>query len=446
MENWTSDNWNTSAYVAGINRITPLGMYYYYVDEAEIPNLGGVIGNCNAIVSCYFSPIFSSADFDLAQVPYDVDRFGKAVGSLDTTPTVKRITGIKSHIKELGTFKKYNVDRPTGNLRDYRNESRLLNYPYSYSMVSDNMNIPLEVRYHEIFPYNSDSNDFKIACSSMVTDKGSYNIFVRGFKGDQTGTMESLMSSSPTEIPIASSAYAQWSSTQKASTNQSLMNNIQSLSQANAFSQESIELQRRQTGVNTVIGALNGVVGTASNLMSGNVGGALGSVFGIGQQAINYGQQMQQMNLKSDHSHRAYALGQSQAIGSKNAMLKDLSNTPRSMMSTGSDVLFSLKNSGAKIILYRYTITNIYKQRLGDYFAMYGYKQNKMMTIDLRSRRDYNYIQTIGANIESKYSDVTIPKDHLRKLTEIFDNGVTIWHIDRNGGLFQNYKYDNKEV
>ena len=446
MENWTSDNWNTSIYVAGINKITPLGMYYYYVDDAEIPNLGGVIGNCNAINSCWFTPVFDLGDFDIAQVPYDVDRFGKAVGSLDTTPNVKRITGVRTHIKELGTFRKYEVNRPTHNLRDWRNESRLLNFPYSYCMISDNINVPLEVRYHEIFPYEVTSNEFKVACSSMISDKGSYNIFVRGNKGDQLGTMESLMSSSPTEIPVASSAYAQWSSTQKASTNQSLMNNLQSLSQANAFAQEGINLQRTQTGINTAIGIGGNIVSGLGNLATGNIGGALGNVFGGVQQGIQYGQQMQHLNLKSDHSHRAYALGQSQAIGSKNAMLKDLNNTPRSMMSTGSDVLFSLKNSNARIDLYRYGLTTQYKERLGDYFAMYGYKQARVMPIDLRSRRDYNYIQTVGANIQSKYNDVTIPKDHLRKLTEIFDNGVTIWHIDRNGGLFQNYKYDNVEV
>ncbi len=446
MENWTSDNWNTNAYVSGINKIVPLGMYYYYVDEGDIENISGVIGNCNAINSCWFTPIFSFADFDLAQVPYDTQRFGKAIGSLDTTPNVKRITGVKSHIKDLGTFKKYNVNRPNHNLRDWRNESRLLNFPYSYCMISDNINMPLEVRYHEIFPYDVTDNTFKIACSSMLSDKGSYNIFVRGNKGDHLGTMESLMSSSPTEIPVSSSAYAQWSSTQKASTNQSLMNNLQSLSQANAFSQEGINLQRKQSGVNTMLGVTGNTLSGIGNLMTGNLGGALGNVFGGIQQGINYGQQMQQLNLKSDHSHRAYALGQSQAIGSKKAMIKDLNNTPRSMMSTGSDILFSLKNSGARIDLYRYTLTTQYKERLGDYFAMYGYKQARVMSVNLRSRRDYNYIQTIGANITNKYINRTIPKDHLRKLTEIFDNGVTIWHIDRNGGLFQNYKYDNVEV
>lgn len=441
---WQTDGWNTKIPVAGINKNVPLGMFYYFVDEKNIDEMGGVIGNCNAINSCWFTPIFEENDFDLARVPYDVDRFGKVVGAIDSTPDVYRITELKEHIKTLGNFKKYDVNRPSGRLRNYLNESRLLNFPYSYAMLSDGINIPLEVRYHEIHPYG-EGNTFRINCSSMVTDKGTYNLFVDGNKGDFFGTMEALNSSSPTEIPIASSAYAQWSSTQKATTNQSLMSNLQSLSQANAFSQEDISLTRRQSGVNTTLGIAGNVISGLGNLATGNVGGAIGSVFGGLQTGIQYGQQQQQLNLKSDHSNRAFALGQQQAIGSKNAMLKDLNNTPRSMMSTGSDVLFSLKNTLATIQLYRYGLTHVYKQRLGDYFAMYGYKQNKVMHINLRSRRDYNYIQTVGANITSS-SQRRIPKDHLRKLSEIFDNGITIWHIDRNGGLFQDYSYDNTEI
>lgn len=443
--NWSTDSWFTTMPVAGLDRNVPLGMYFYFVDESKLDDIGGVIGNCNAVTSCWFTPVIEEKDLDLAKVPYDTERFGKAQGSLDTTPDVYRITAFKEGVKDLGKFKKYNVERPERKWRDFRNESRLLNYPYSYAMISDNMNLPIEVRYHEIHPYDETKNEFTVACSGMITDKGTYKIFVVGNKGDGNGTMEALNSSSPTEIPVSSSAYAQWSSTQKASTNQSLMNNLQSLSQANAFSQEGISLERRQSGVNTVLGLAGNVASGLGSLASGNLGGVAGSVLGGLQTGIQYGQQQQQLNLKSDHSHRAFALGQQQAIGSKNAMIKDLNNTPRSMMSTGSDVLFSLKTSGGKIILYRYGMTPTYKKRLGDYFAMFGYKQNKVMEINLRSRRDYNYIQTMGANVVSKGSR-RIPKDHLRKLSEIFDNGVTIWHIDRNGNLFQDYSYDNVEM
>lgn len=443
---WKKDNWSTNTPTSGIDKNIPLGMYFYFVDESELDNIGGVIGNCNAITSCWFTPIFEQNDFDLARVPYDTERFGKAQGSLDDTPNVYRITSINSNVKELGRFKKYEVNRPERRYRDYRNESRLLNYPYAYSMISDNINLPLEVRYHEIFPYDYTKNEFEIACNGMVTDKGSYSIFVRGNKGDEEGNMEGLTSASPTEIPVASSAYAQWSSTQKATTNQNLMANIQSLSQANSFTQESIDLSRRQGGVNTLLGIGGNVAGAIGSGLSLNLGGVASNIVGGLQTGIQYGQQMQQLNLKSDHSHRAFSLGQQQAIGSKNAMIKDLNNTPRSMMSTGSDVLFSLKRSRAEIKLYRYKVTSVYAQRLGDYFAMFGYKQNKVMFPNLRSRRDYNYIQTMGANITSKPNRRRIPKDHLRRLSEIFDNGITIWHIDRNGGLFQDYSYDNTEI
>ena len=39
-----------------------------------------------------------------------------------------------------------------------------------------------------------------------------------------------------------------------------------------------------------------------------------------------------------------------------------------------------------------------------------------------------------------------IPRSHLEQLKEIFDNGVTVWHIDRNGVTVDDYSMDNYEV
>ena len=66
------------------------------------------------------------------------------------------------------------------------------------------------------------------------------------------------------------------------------------------------------------------------------------------------------------------------------------------------------------------------------------------MTPNLRDRYYYNFIRTIGANVISKGR--TIPKAHLNKLKNIFDNGVTIWHMDRVGVQMFDYTYDNIEV
>lgn len=446
VQKWDIDTWSNDIEIASLGKNVPVGLYFYFVEEKDIKNLVGVIGNCNAITSCYYTPILEASFLELASMPYDTERFGKAIGSLNSKPTLYRILGINKQDISLGKFKKYyDLSRPERKFRDYRNESRLQNYPYSYSLISDGINIPLEVRYHEIYPSYID-NEFEIKADAMVTDTGSYSIYVKNLKGDNNGIMEGMKSASPTEIPVSSSAYANWSSTQKAQTNQNLLSNLQTLSQANAFTQENVNLSKEQAGTNALLGGAGQLMGGVGSAIQGNLGGVLSSAMGMIGTGIGYNQTVDKMNMQSDHSHRSFELGQKIAIGSKNAMLKDLSNTPRSMITTGSDVLFQIKQGGGNIELYRYGLTGKYLQKLGDYFAMFGYKQNRVMNIRLRSRRDYNYIKTVGANIVSRVGGRRIPKDHLRKLSEIFDNGVTIWHIDRNGGLFQNYTFDNTEM
>ena len=73
---------------------------------------------------------------------------------------------------------------------------------------------------------------------------------------------------------------------------------------------------------------------------------------------------------------------------------------------------------------------------------MFGYKQNKILKPDIRNRYYFNYIKTVGANLKS----INIPRDHFEKLKGIFDNGVTIWHIDREGVEVGNISKDNYEI
>ena len=124
------------------------------------------------------------------------------------------------------------------------------------------------------------------------------------------------------------------------------------------------------------------------------------------------------------------------------AQANDMKSTPNTMISMGSDVYYGLDKGNKKVNLYRFGLTDEYYQKLGDYFAMFGYKQNKVMTINRRNRHYYNYIKTIGVNIKSS----GVPRNHLEEIKSIYNNGVTIWHVDRNGVEVGDYSMDNYEV
>ena len=154
---------------------------------------------------------------------------------------------------------------------------------------------------------------------------------------------------------------------------------------------------------------------------------------GAGMYSSYLNNQMQQQ-LNNQNTQNSINMAMAQA--------NDMKSTPNTMLSMGSDVYFGLDKGNKKVNLYRFGLTDEYYQKLGDYFAMFGYKQNKVMTINRRNRHYYNYIKTIGVNIKSS----GVPRNHLEEIKSIYNNGVTIWHIDREGVEVGNYSMDNYEV
>ena len=67
---------------------------------------------------------------------------------------------------------------------------------------------------------------------------------------------------------------------------------------------------------------------------------------------------------------------------------------------------------------------------------MYGYKVNNVKIPNILGRKNWNYVKTLGSNIEGN-----IPQNDLQEIKNMFDNGVTFWH---NSNTFLDYSQDNK--
>ena len=80
-------------------------------------------------------------------------------------------------------------------------------------------------------------------------------------------------------------------------------------------------------------------------------------------------------------------------------------------------------------------------ERIGLYFHQYGYAQNKIMQPTFEGRKYWNYLKTRDVRLKVPNA----PKSHLNQLKAIFDNGVTVWHVE-NGNMFENTEKDNVEV
>ena len=91
-----------------------------------------------------------------------------------------------------------------------------------------------------------------------------------------------------------------------------------------------------------------------------------------------------------------------------------------------------------QIIFYKMCIKPEMAKKIDDYLTMYGYKINRLDIPHITGRRNWNYVKTIGANIEGD-----IPENDMNELKAMFDNGVTLWH---NGSTYLDYSQNNDIV
>ena len=84
---------------------------------------------------------------------------------------------------------------------------------------------------------------------------------------------------------------------------------------------------------------------------------------------------------------------------------------------------------------YKMSIKREYAKTIDNYFSMYGYKVNYLNTPNLFSRKNWNYIRTIGANFTGN-----IPQEFLNKINSIFNQGITFWH---NSDTMLDYSQNN---
>ena len=71
----------------------------------------------------------------------------------------------------------------------------------------------------------------------------------------------------------------------------------------------------------------------------------------------------------------------------------------------------------------RMSIKNEYARKIDNYFQMYGYKVNEVKIPNVTGRVYWNYVKTIGCELEGD-----IPTEHLNVLKGMFNNGITFWH------------------
>lgn len=396
--NKDSDTWSSKVGV----HLT--GLYFYALNNnlEELEN-SSVIGFAPTIQSVVFCPFFNVDNVDLYKIGFDTDYFGKPSTQ---QVNVYRIVNKQYYYTDKLFSKNLFFNKPSISLRNWQNESKLQMSPYTYYQIADYYNSPLEIE-PQYLP-NNGQLDVKVMYT--VSNKGSYNLFVDGYKGDYLGNVHGIINQNSLDIPVSSSAYSQFLANSKNSFTTNLTNAI-----------DTNNLNKAQNKTNFQLDLLNSV----SNF---------GNLLGVFTGGINSGAKYQMASQQLE-------LSKQQTIASAMAQVRDLETAPRSMVSTGNDALFSMSNSTFNVNLVKFGLSGDGYERLENYFAMYGYKQNKFMAVNYRNRYYYNYIKTLDCNIKGN-----IPKEYLEKIKTIFNNGLTFWHVDRENVKILDYSYDNYEI
>ena len=87
-------------------------------------------------------------------------------------------------------------------------------------------------------------------------------------------------------------------------------------------------------------------------------------------------------------------------------------------------------------ILKHKTIKAEFAKMIDNYFDMFGYKVNRIQTLSVNGRPNWNYVKTINCNLSGN-----IPEMDINKIKSIFDNGCTFWH---NIKTMYDYTQNNK--
>lgn len=398
----------------------PVGLYYYCIPREKI-NSATYLGFVDTIQSLTYNPFIEVDDMStIVECSFDSDRYGSPKGGIPKCYRMSGFDTIDKQLYELNTFPDTDNGLPTF-------EPKLYTFPFRYFMITDYMNTPLVIK-----PELCEDKTLKLRVKATnIATESKYNLYVNGYKGDYNGNLNGIVNNSPLMLPVLSSAYSQFLATSSASFNQgninAMLENDLTLKQGLATN----SLNYRQNTTNNYMQGISSGLGAIASLLSLNFGGVVNGAMGVVQSGINQHFNTLSNNLNNSQLKEQNKLSNFEVSSMANAKTTDLLNTPNSIKTSGNDTLFNLVNSNRKIDIIEFGLDFRYKHRIYDYFVKYGYKVNKWEKINVNSRRYFNFIKTNTCNIVGD----EIPHEYLEEIKDIFNRGVTIWHVDNGANV-----------
>ena len=405
---WTSgDDYNKSGLIGDYTLID--GLYYYVVDKNTSDVDLSYIGFVDTIQNITFNPFLDSSDFQGVTAEFNTERYGQPK---EGTPKVYRIK--QQHNRDM-RIKDFYITPHTDT--DYNDEPILNVYPFCYYTLTDGFgNVKMiQPQFLPWGEYNGIYNYYmNIKVKTNINHDSKYLLYIDGYKSDHDGYIEGMVNKTPLVAPNKSSAFSNfWSRSSASFSSNYEINKLEN------------ELTYEQNTRNNMV---NGIANGIGSLLSHNLGGAISNTANM----INNG-----VNAKQNYELSEYAIEQSY-----NSKIADYVKTPSTVKSLGNNMTFERRIYDNGIVITRYQQTDTNRKKAKQYFKRYGYPYNQYTKNPcIRTRKAFNYIKFTNCNIHGG----NIPQIHLVELKQIFENGITFWHLDRTTDI-KNYEQDNSEV
>lgn len=390
----------------------PLGYYYYYIPYNNL-DYGKFLGVCSAIESLTYNPFLSDENVTYLESTYDNERYGNINNG---SCTIKRIMSCSEIQEELSN----NI-----NLFDLNSsfDLKLQFYPFTYFLITDYMNEPLLIKPQLI--YNTDNK--LIVKIETTAISGRYRLYAENNKNDMNGKLEGITNNMTYQLPVSSTAYSQFYASSMSSFNNNISNSLIENDMTLRQNTNTATLNTKQT-------EFNAGLTTIASLLSGNLTGVVSN-------GVSLIQQQEKLDNLINNLNEQNKFKENEIISNKNAKINDLLNTPNSIKTSGNDSIFNLTINNRKIDVIKYTITPQYKKRINNYFKRYGYAFNDYAIPNIYSRHDFNFLKCSVCHLISD----TIPREHQEEIKQIFESGITLWHLE-NGVTPLDYSVSNNPV
>lgn len=336
-----------------------------------------------------------------------------------------------------------------GALKNGITESKLLMYPYSYVQMTDLQGNSFTIKNEYV---NGNSLTLAIRSSLDISNKVAYtiqNYLNNSQLANELYLDNGIINSQPNRLTIVDDYMAAYIQGNMNTINQNILATQQQVTLNNQIAQNTAANNIANTMIsnnaNLWKNASNSVGGTLASGIEGGGKLALGSsVQSLGNTASTIIGNNASMNIAEndslllvDNTMNRGELANQQAIAGAMAKVQDARNIADNVNLQGGNAMFNYGYRNMSIKFIYKQITQEYIDLLQDYFGKYGYKVHKVKIPNIHTRQNWNYIQTVGANIVGN-----IPQMFIEALEGLFNQGITIWHTTDVG----NYNLPNNEI